>query len=313
MPLTIGIDVGGTKILGGVVDPSGQVLAKARRDTPLSGGLDLLSAIANVAKELARDRKIAAVGLSIAGFVSSDRSTMLATPNIAGLDGVNLQVPLEEAIQLPVHIENDANAAAWGEAVFGAGRGCNQLMMLTIGTGIGGGIVTDGELYRGADGTAAEFGHIRMVPDGLRCGCGRNGCLEQYASGNALLRYAREEATQRPGTANQLLALGDGTRAGIQGSHITEAALQGDAAGLAAFAQIADWLGSGLASLSVALNPERIVIGGGVIAAGEILLKPTRAALFRYLPYAGKYPLPEIVPAALGNDAGLVGVADLVR
>lgn len=313
MSLTIGIDVGGTKILGGVVDPSGRVLAKARRDTPGSGGLDLLSAIANVAKELARDRKIVAMGLSIAGFVSSDRSTMLATPNISGLDGVNLQAPLEEAIQLPVHIENDANAAAWGEAIFGAGRGCNQLMMLTIGTGIGGGIVIDGELYRGADGTAAEFGHIRMVPDGLRCGCGRNGCLEQYASGNALLRYARDEARQRPGTANQLLALGDGTPEGIQGSHVTQAALQGDAAGLAAFAEVADWLGSGLASLSVVLDPERIVIGGGVIAAGEVLLEPMRAALLRYLPYAGKYPLPKIVPAALGNDAGLVGVADLVR
>jgi glucokinase len=313
MPLTIGIDVGGTKILGGIVDEQGKILAKARRNTPVEGGLALLAAIAAVANELAAQEKVVAVGLSIAGFVSSDRSTMLATPNIAELNGMQLQHPLENAIKLPVRVENDANAAAWGETVYGAGRGCDHLMLLTIGTGIGGGIVTNGELYRGAYGVAGEFGHMRMVPNGLRCGCGSDGCFEKYASGNALLRIAKELAAIKPDEAIKLLALGDGTPEGIHGSHITAAALAGDEVALSAFSEIGDWLGAGIAMLSVILDPERVIIGGGVIEATELLLTPTRNALMRHLPYATKHPAPTIVPAELGNDAGLVGVADLAR
>jgi glucokinase len=313
MSLTIGIDVGGTKILGGIVDEQGKILAKARRNTPVEGGLALLAAIAAVANELAAQEKVVAVGLSIAGFVSSDRSTMLATPNIAELNGMQLQHPLENAIKLPVRVENDANAAAWGETVYGAGRGCDHLMLLTIGTGIGGGIVTNGELYRGAYGVAGEFGHMRMVPNGLRCGCGSDGCFEKYASGNALLRIAKELAAIKPDEAIKLLALGDGTPEGIHGSHITAAALAGDEVALSAFSEIGDWLGAGIAMLSVILDPERVIIGGGVIEATELLLTPTRNALMRHLPYATKHPAPTIVPAELGNDAGLVGVADLAR
>jgi glucokinase len=313
MSLTIGIDVGGTKILGGIVDEQGKILAKARRNTPVEGGLALLAAIAEVANELAAQEKVIAVGLSIAGFVSSDRSTMLATPNIAELNGMQLQHPLENAIKLPVRVENDANAAAWGETVYGAGRGCDHLMLLTIGTGIGGGIVTNGELYRGAYGVAGEFGHMRMVPNGLRCGCGSDGCFEKYASGNALLRIAKELAAIKPDEAIKLLALGDGTPEGIHGSHITAAALAGDEVALSAFSEIGDWLGAGIAMLSVILDPERVIIGGGVIEATELLLTPTRNALMRHLPYATKHPAPTIVPAELGNDAGLVGVADLAR
>jgi glucokinase len=313
MPLTIGIDVGGTKILGGIVDEQGKILAKARRNTPVEGGLALLAAIAEVANELAAQEKVIAVGLSIAGFVSSDRSTMLATPNIAELNGMQLQHPLENAIKLPVRVENDANAAAWGETVYGAGRGCDHLMLLTIGTGIGGGIVTNGELYRGAYGVAGEFGHMRMVPNGLRCGCGSDGCFEKYASGTALLRIAKELAAIKPDEAIKLLALGDGTPEGIHGSHITAAALAGDEVALSAFSEIGDWLGAGIAMLSVILDPERVIIGGGVIEATELLLTPTRNALMRHLPYATKHPAPTIVPAELGNDAGLVGVADLAR
>jgi len=313
MSLTIGIDVGGTKILGGIVDADGKILAKARQDTPASGGVALLTAIAAVANELAAKEKIEAVGLSIAGFVSSDRSTMLATPNIAGLNGVQLKHPLEDAIKLPVRVENDANAAAWGETVFGAGRGCDHLMLLTIGTGIGGGIVTDGKLYRGAYGVAAEFGHMRMVPNGLRCGCGSDGCFEKYASGTALLRVAKELAQADVVGAERLLALGDGTPNGIQGEHITEAALAGDEVALRAFAEIGEWLGTGIAMLSVILDPERVIIGGGVIESAELLLAPTRNALMRHLPYVDRRPAATIVPAELGNDAGLVGVADLAR
>ncbi|ASY21390.1 glucokinase [Candidatus Planktophila dulcis] len=313
MAYTIGVDVGGTKVLGGVVDESGTVVKTARRDTPREGGSALTQAIADVAKELMAEFTIDSVGVSAAGFVSSDRKTMLATPNIAGWNGVDLDYQLTSLIGLPVVIENDANAAAWGEARFGAGRGKRHMLMLTVGTGIGGGIVVNGELYRGAFGTAAEIGHIRVVPEGHLCGCGARGCFEQYGSGNALMRHAREAIAASPDIARNLLSRGDGTLEGLTGKAITDAARDGDAVALAAFNTTAQWLGAGIASLAVVLDPECVVIGGGVIDAGEILLKPTREALERSMPFAGKHPYPEIIGAQLGNEAGLVGVADLAR
>jgi len=313
MSLTIGIDVGGTKVLGGVVDESGKVITTARKDTPRQGGSALTQTIADVAKELLQQHSVASVGVSAAGFVSSDRKTMLATPNIADWNGVDLDHQLTALIGLPVVIENDANAAAWGEAKFGAGKNQDHMMMLTVGTGIGGGIVVNGALYRGAFGIAAEFGHMRVVPDGHICGCGARGCFEQYASGNALLRHAREAINASPEVARNLLSRGDGTVAGLTGQAITEAARDGDAVALAAFNTTGQWLGAGIASLAVLLDPACVVIGGGVIDAGEILLKPTRESLERNMPFAGKHPYPEIIAAQLGNEAGLVGVADLAR
>ena len=313
MALSIGIDVGGTKVLGGVVDESGKVLTTARKDTPRQGGAVLTQTIADVAKELLAQHSVSSVGVSAAGFVSSDRKTMLATPNIADWNGVDLDHELTKLIGLPVVIENDANAAAWGEAKFGAGQNQNHMMMLTVGTGIGGGIVVNGQLYRGAFGIAAEFGHVRVVPEGHLCGCGARGCFEQYASGNALLRHAREAIAASPEVARNLLSRGDGTVAGLTGQAITEAARDGDPVALAAFNTTGQWLGAGIASLCVLLDPACVVIGGGVIDAGEILLKPTRESLERNMPFAGKHPYPEIVAAKLGNEAGLVGVADLAR
>ena len=313
MTLTIGIDVGGTKVLGGVVDESGKVLTTARKDTPRQGGSALTQTIADVAKELLQQHSVTSVGVSAAGFVSSDRKTMLATPNIADWNGVDLDQQLTQLIGLPVVIENDANAAAWGEAKFGAGKNQNHMMMLTVGTGIGGGIVVNGELYRGAYGIAAEFGHMRVVPDGHICGCGARGSFEQYASGNALLRHAREAINASPEVARNLLSRGDGTVAGLTGQAITEAARDGDPVALTAFNTTGQWLGAGIASLAVLLDPACVVIGGGVISAGEILLKPTRESLERNMPFAGKHPYPQIIAAQLGNEAGLVGVADLAR
>lgn len=313
MSLTIGIDVGGTKVLGGVVDESGKVLTTARKDTPRQGGSALTQTIADVAKELLEKHSVSSIGVSAAGFVSSDRKTMLATPNIADWNGVDLDGQLTKLIGLPVVIENDANAAAWGEAKFGAGKNQDHMMMLTVGTGIGGGIVVNGALYRGAFGIAAEFGHMRVVPDGHICGCGARGCFEQYASGNALLRHAREAINASPEVARNLLSRGDGTVAGLTGQTIAEAAREGDPVALAAFNTTGQWLGAGIASLAVLLDPACVVIGGGVIDAGEILLKPTRESLERNMPFAGKHPYPKIIAAQLGNEAGLVGVADLAR
>lgn len=309
----IGIDVGGTKVLGGVVSPTGEILATARRDTPREGGKVLTQAIADVATELSSKYPVDSIGVSAAGFISSDRQTILATPNIAGWNGVNLVNELTQIIGKRIVLENDANSAAWGEFKFGAGRGRKDLMMLTLGTGVGGGLILDGSVFRGAFGIGAELGHIRIVPDGHLCGCGIRGCLEQYASGSALMRHAREAISASPDLARNLLARGDGTLEGLKGHHITEAARDEDPVALAAFNTMASYLGAGIASLCTVIDPSCIVLGGGVIDAGEIFLAPTRKAALSLIPFSGKHPYPEIVPAELGNNAGLVGVADLSR
>ena len=309
----IGIDIGGTKVLGGVVTGTGEILATARRDTPREGGRALTEAIANVANELAQQYPVDSIGVSAAGFISSDRQTMLATPNISNWNGVNLVAELTEILHKKIVLENDANAAAWGEFKFGAGRGRNDLMMLTLGTGVGGGLILGGSVFRGAFGIGAELGHIRLVPDGQLCGCGIRGCLEQYASGLALLRHAREAIDASPLLARNLLDRGDGTIEGLRGNHITEAARDGDPVAIAAFNTMATYLGAGIASLCAVIDPSCVVLGGGVIDAGELFLGPTREAALRLIPFSGKHPYPEIVSAVLGNHAGLVGVADLSR
>jgi glucokinase len=309
----IGIDIGGTKVLGGVVTGTGEILATARRDTPREGGRALTEAIANVATELAQQYPVDSIGVSAAGFISSDRQTMLATPNISNWNGVNLVAELTEILDKKIALENDANAAAWGEFKFGAGRGRNDLMMLTLGTGVGGGLILDGSVFRGAFGIGAELGHIRIVPEGHLCGCGIRGCLEQYASGSALMRHAREAIDASPLLARNLLDRGDGTIEGLRGNHITEAARDGDPVAIAAFNTMATYLGAGIASLCAVIDPSCVVLGGGVIDAGELFLGPTRDAALRLIPFSGKHPYPEIVAAVLGNHAGLVGVADLSR
>ena len=309
----IGIDVGGTKVLGGVVTGTGEILATARRDTPREGGRALTEAIANVATELAQQYPVDSIGVSAAGFISSDRQTMLATPNISNWNGVNLVVELTEILHKKIVLENDANAAAWGEFKFGAGRGRSDLMMLTLGTGVGGGLILNGSVFRGAFGIGAELGHIRLVPEGQLCGCGIRGCLEQYASGLALMRHAREAIDASPLLARNLLERGDGTIEGLRGNHITEAARDGDPVAIAAFNTMATYLGAGIASLCAVIDPSCVVLGGGVIDAGELFLGPTRDAALRLIPFSGKHPYPDIVAAELGNNAGLVGVADLSR
>jgi len=309
----IGIDIGGTKVLGGVVTGTGEILATARRDTPREGGRALTEAIANVATELVQQYPVDSIGVSAAGFISSDRQNMLATPNISNWNGVNLVAELTEILDKKIVLGNDANAAAWGEFKFGAGRGRSDLMMLTLGTGVGGGLILGGSVFRGAFGIGAELGHIRIVPEGQLCGCGIRGCLEQYASGSALMRHAREAIDASPLLARNLLDRGDGTIEGLRGNHITEAARDGDPVAIAAFNTMATYLGAGIASLCAVIDPSCVVLGGGVIDAGELFLGPTRDAALRLIPFSGKHPYPDIVAAELGNHAGLVGVADLSR
>jgi glucokinase len=220
---------------------------------------------------------------------------------------------LEASTGLPVVVENDGNIAAWGEYRYGAGRGTSDLTLVTVGTGIGGGIVINGQLFRGAHGVAGEIGHINAVPDGRPCGCGRHGCLEQYASGNALVRDARALAAERRGEAGVLLSLGDGTPEGVQGVHVTEAARAGDPVAMEAFTQVGAWLGRGLADLAAVLDPEVFVIGGGVSDAGDLLLASARQTLADKLIGQQNRPAPLVRVAELTNNAGLVGAADLAR
>lgn len=313
MSNTIGIDVGGTKVLGGVVADTGEILTTLRKATPAQGGRALIECIASVAHELMADNNVTAVGISAAGFISSDRRTVLATPNISSWNGIDINEQLTDLLGVPIVVENDANAAIWGEFKFGAGKGFQNLIALTLGTGVGGGIIANGQLYRGAFGIGAELGHIRLIPNGQQCGCGARGCLEQYASGTALLRIAREVVTSNPKDSQALLSLGDGTLDGLKGEHLTSAALDEDVLAISIFNTLGDNLGAGIASLCAVLDPSHVIIGGGVIEAGELILKPTRDSMIANMPFSGKHPLPEIVAAQLGNNAGLIGIADLAR
>ncbi|HUR52086.1 MAG TPA: ROK family glucokinase [Mycobacteriales bacterium] len=312
MSLAIGVDVGGTKVAAGVVDEDGRVLAHLRRPTPSHSPDDVEQAIADAVAELRKEHEVVAVGIGAAGFIDAERANVLFAPNLAWRDEP-LRDDLQALIDLPVVVENDANAAAWAEHRFGAGKGEQDLVCVTVGTGIGGGIVLGGAVYRGRWGIGAEFGHMQLVPDGRRCGCGQNGCWEQYCSGRALLREAREVADVRPGLGARLLELGHGTPEGITAPAVTVAAREGDPAALECVRIIGEALGQGLADLAAVLDPGAFVVGGGVADAGELLLDPARRAFAERLTGSAYRPHAPLRLAALGNEAGLVGAADLAR
>jgi glucokinase len=310
--LAIGVDVGGTKVAAGVVDEDGTVVASLRRPTPSMDPDAVEHTIADIVGDLRKDHEVVAVGIGAAGFIDAGRSTVLFAPNLAWRDEP-LRDDVAKLIDLPVVVENDANAAAWGEHRFGAGRGASDLICVTVGTGIGGGIVLDGKLYRGRYGIGAEFGHMQVFPNGRRCGCGQSGCWEQYCSGRALLREAREIADVRRDYGKRLLELGGGRPEGIEPPEVTRAAEEGDPAALESFDRVGAWLGQGLADLASLLDPEAFVIGGGVADAGDLLLGPARRRFAERLTGTGHRPMAQIRLAALGNLAGMVGAADLAR
>jgi glucokinase len=309
---TIGVDVGGTKVAAGLVDEAGTILRRTRRPTPSASPDDVEDVIAACVAELSEGTRVEAIGIGAAGFVTADRATVMLAPNLSWRDE-----PLRDAVSartgLPVVVENDANAAAWGEYRFGAGRGEQHLVLVTVGTGIGGGIVLDGALHRGRHGIGGEIGHMQMVRDGRRCGCGLRGCWEQYSSGRALLQEAREIAGAQREYGRRLLELGEGTLEGIESLEVTQAAREGDPAALECFAVVGGWLGQGMADLAAVLDPGLFLLGGGVSDAGELLLGPAREAFRARLTGAGNRPEPDVRLAELGNDAGIVGAADLAR
>ena len=311
MGLAVGIDVGGTKIAGGVVDEEGTILATARRESPATDTDAIELNIADLVAELRGDHEVEAVGIGAAGFVDSARSTVMFAPNLAWRDEP-LRADLEKLINLPVVVENDANAAAWGEFTFGAGEDVEDTLLVTVGTGVGGGIVLNGQLHRGAFGVAAEIGHMRVVPDGRICGCGNKGCWEQYASGTALVRDTREQAHEGSLIARSLVDRAGGVER-IDGPLITEAAREGDSFAREQLAVLGRWLGEGIASLTAILDPAVVVIGGGVSEAGDLLLEPIRAHYRANLTGRHYRPELEVRAALLGNKAGMIGAADLAR
>lgn len=312
MSLAVGIDIGGTKIAAGVVDDNGEIIDSGRVKTPRVGIGSVQSAVVELVQDLQGKHEIEAVGVGAAGFVNESRSAVLLAPNLGWKD-IPLKENLESRLNLRVVIENDANVAAWGEFKYGAGRGLSDMVCITVGTGIGGGLVLSDQLFRGSHGVAAEIGHLCVEPGGRLCGCGNRGCWEQYASGNALVREARFLASERRSEAARLLALGDGTPEGVTGANVTEAAQAGDPVALGAFDSVARWLGVGMADLTAVLDPGVFVIGGGVSEAGDMLLGAVKRAYKDSVSGSDVRPIAEVRLAELGNKAGVVGAADLTR
>ncbi|HTR71331.1 MAG TPA: ROK family glucokinase, partial [Mycobacteriales bacterium] len=291
----------------------GRVLATARRRTPSRDPGHIVDVAVEIVGQLRVEHEVSGVGIGAAGFVDVDRSTVLFAPNLQAWRGTPIREDVAARLDLPVVVENDGNAAAWGEYRFGAGEGQPDVVMLTIGTGIGCGLVLDGKLHRGRFGLAGEPGHVRVVPGGRLCGCGNRGCFEQYCSGSALVRAARELAQERPEDAGRLLELAHGDLASIDGPVVTKAAQEGDPAAIDCFEEVGRWLGQGLADLAALLDPGRFVIGGGVADAGDLLLSSARATYASALTGRGFRPWADIVLARLGPQAGLIGAADLAR
>ena len=309
--ITVGIDVGGTKIAGALVGETGNILKSLKVPTPADNTDDLITAVVEMVQELSSGEEVAAVGVAIAGFIDADQSEVIYSPNLS-LRNEPLKAKLEARLGIDVFVENDANAAGWAEYRFGAGRGSDHMMMITIGTGVGGAIVAKGELFRGGFGIGAELGHTNFIQEGRACGCGQNGCLEQYASGSALLDSAKELASSGTQEGARLAEL-QSEVGELTGTEVYQAITESDPGALRLLNELGTNIGKAVASFAAILDPKMLVVGGGLSVAGELLLAPIREAYLNHLPARGYRPEMTVVAASLINDAGVVGAADLAR
>lgn len=309
----VGIDIGGTKIAGALVDQAGTVVKELRVPSPIEDSNQMVEAIASVIDELTSDEKVVGVGVAAAGFLSVDREIMYLAPNIAAWRNEPLKARIESKTSFPVLLENDANAAGWAEFRFGAGKDVQSMIMLTIGTGVGGAIISEGKLLKGGFGIGGELGHVVSVPEGRACGCGLKGCLETYASGTALLLAARALAASADPKGQRLsqLASAEGE---LSGEMVYQAIMEDDAGANELIEELGNYLGKAIGSVFVpVLDPEIAVIGGGVSAVGEKLMNPIRDSFAKSLPAKGYRPELKVVKATFLNQAGLIGAADLAR
>ena len=306
----VGIDIGGTKIAGAIVDDGGRIVYQLSRPSPASNAQHMEDTVVELIAELSAGRRIVAAGVAAAGFIDKDQASVYYAPNIAWRNEP-LRDKLEARVPLPIVIENDANAAGWAEYRFGAGRNVTHMTMLTLGTGVGGAIVINGELFRGGFGAGAEIGHLRVVDNGLLCGCGAHGCIEQYGSGRALMRFAAE--VSHDPVLGQPLAAYRGADGTLDPGGVKKLLEAKDPGAISALQSVGSWVGIACASLSAVLDPQLYVIGGGVAAAGDEILRPIRASFLENVSAKGFHPEPEFAIAELVNDAGVVGAADLAR
>jgi glucokinase len=306
---TIGVDIGGTSVRAAVVDGYGTVLDTARAPTP-AGEAALEAAIVAVVTGLAGRHEVSAVGLAVAGFVAADRRSVMFAPHLAWR-GVPVADRISRRVGLPVVLEHDANAALLAEYRYGAARGAGVAVLVAIGTGIGGGLLLGGTVYRGAFGVAPELGHLCLVPGGRPCPCGKSGCWERYCSGTALSTTAVELLARHPDRSTVLAREAAGDSRAVTGRKVAAAARDGDPLAQLAMAELATWLGEGLALISDVYDPEIVVIGGGVSESAPLFLDDARDHYKSAITGTGHRPLARIRTAQLGDDAGLVGAATL--
>jgi glucokinase len=306
---TIGVDIGGTSVRAGVVDRHGTVLDTARAPTPTGEGA-LEEAITTTVSGLATRHKVAAVGLAVAGFVATDRRSVMFAPHLAWRHAP-VADRISKQLGLPVVLEHDANAAVLAEHRFGAARGARVALLVAIGTGIGGGLLLDGALFRGAYGVAPELGHLCVVPNGRPCPCGKKGCWERYCSGTALSATAVELLARHPGRSTVLRRETAADSRAVTGRKVAAAARDGDPLAQRAMSELATWLGAGLALIADIYDPEVVVIAGGVSESAPLFLDDARDHYKRMITGAGYRPLARIRTAQLGDDAALVGAAVL--
>jgi glucokinase len=304
----LGIDVGGMTAKLGLVDPEGRI--QGRASVPTGYGLtanELVEGLAEAAGPLLQQARAAGMelrtaGLALPGMLYPDRSAVRNVTNLPGLNHAPLRDHLSERLNVTVLLDNDACAAALGEYQYGAGRDATRLLVVTVGTGIGAGMVVEGEVFRTSQGCLGDPGHVIVAPDGPRCGCGGRGCVEALAAAPAIVRRASTRAEQEPTSALARLPQP------LEVRDIARVAAEGDPTARQVLAEAGRWLGQGLASLLHVLSPERILIGGGVAEAGDLLLEPTRAALLEYgMPFLTQHLT--IDRAALTTDAGILGAA----
>ncbi|HZD58940.1 MAG TPA: ROK family glucokinase [Anaerolineae bacterium] len=310
--IAIGIDIGGTKIAAMAVDVEGRILSSLKIGTPGGTPDDIVTAVSDLIERLTESvldaGEVVGIGLAVAGTINWKEGIVVQSPNLP-FSNIRLRSIIESKFGLSTFMDNDGNLATLGEKYYGAAWGAQNIIGLTLGTGIGAGIIIDGCLYRGATGSAAEIGHMVIQATGPQCTCGSYGCFEEMASGRALLRLAKEKALQD--RESLILKLAGGSVEEITGPMVTEAAQRGDKTALDVFSEIGFWLGIGINNVINIFNPELVVIGGGMADAGELVLSPVRKVVGERTLHPNK-EVAKVVLADLGNQAGAMGAAALV-